>query len=79
MHVYDHESEAAAWHPLPRPYLRDQPAGPVMVRIPIVAPFGDDPTNPAEQTEPRLPTGGMIGRLNAGAGQLRAQLNVREV
>lgn len=64
IHVYDPEAEAAAWHPLTRPVLRPTPPGPEMIRIPIAAPFGDDPTDPAAQTIPRIPTHGMIGRLN---------------
>lgn len=60
--VYDTDSEYANWHPLARPQLHPTPPGPVMVTIPIAAPFGDDPTDRLAQTEPRQPTAGMIGR-----------------
>ena len=62
--TYTQGAEAAAWHPLPRPVLRPAPApGQHVFRIPTV-PFGDDPTNPAEQTVPRRATTGMVGRLH---------------
>lgn len=64
LHVYDTEHEAANWFPLPRPVLVPQHPGPVMVHIPVPAPFGDDPLDPTAQTEPRVATGGMVGRLN---------------
>ncbi len=67
LHVYDHESEYANWHPLERIEIRPQPDGPEMIRIPVVAPWGDDPTNPAHQTEPRASMPGMISYLNHGA------------
>jgi hypothetical protein len=66
LHVYDTQSEAANWHPLPRPFLRGTPPGPFMVRIPLAAPWGDDPVDPANQTMPRVKTNGMVGRLNFG-------------
>jgi hypothetical protein len=45
-----------------------QPDGPRYVfDIPSI-PFGDDPTNPAQQTKPRIATMGMIGRFHAQAG-----------
>ena len=65
LHVYDTESEAANWYPYERPYLFPTPGGPAHVfRIPAGV-FGDDPTNPAAQTKPRLATMGMIGRFHA--------------
>jgi hypothetical protein len=66
LHVYDTESRAANWYPCRRPYFRPTPPGPTMVRIPVVAPFGDDPTDPRSQTPgmERIPSTGMIARLN---------------
>lgn len=64
LHVYDHESELANWHPYVRPVLHPTPPGPQMIRIPIAAPFGDDPTDPTMQSKPRLRTTGMVGRLH---------------
>ena len=66
LHVYDTESEAANWHPLPRPFLRATPPGPQMIRIPVPAPYGDDPVDKANQTMPRVKTNGMVARLNMG-------------
>ena len=62
-----------AWYPVERMVLRPQPPGPIMVTIPISAPFGDDPTDPNNQTEPRIATAGMVGFLNArpSAGSVR--------
>jgi hypothetical protein len=67
LHVTD-DNPQARWYPLARPYLRPTPPGPFMVRIPIVAPFGDDPTNPHAQTPgmARIACPGMIARLNFG-------------
>ena len=64
LHVYDAECEAAAWHPLPRVVLRPTTPGPEMIKIPIAAPFGEDPLDPAGQTRPRWRTTGMIGRFH---------------
>lgn len=64
LNVHNDENPAANWFPAQRPALATHPAGPTMVRIPIAAPFGDDPLDPANQTVPRLPCAGMIGRLN---------------
>lgn len=61
------------WWPLPRPYLMATPPGPTMIFAPIVAPVGDDPTDPGSQTIRRQPTTGMIGRLNVvltGSGNI---------
>ena len=70
LHVYDTESEAANWHPLPRIYLRPTPPGPLMVQIPAPGGFaGDDPTDPTQQTVPRIPTLGMVGRFHVGQVQ----------
>jgi len=62
------DNPQAAWYPLPRIILAPQPPGPVMIHIPVVAPFGDDPLDPAAQTEPRVATSGMISYLNARPG-----------
>jgi hypothetical protein len=66
LHIYDTDSQAANWHPLPRIVFRPTPPGPVMVRIPVPAGagLGDDPTDPTAQTRPRRQTNGMIGWLN---------------
>lgn len=66
LHVYDTESEQARWFPLARPFLRATPPGPTVIRQPIAAPWGDDPTNPGQQTLPRFGTVGMVARLNLG-------------
>lgn len=58
------DNPQSRWYPLPRPWLRDTPPGPVMVTAPTTAPVGDDPTDPAAQTERRIPTTGMIGRVD---------------
>lgn len=55
----------AAWYPLPRIVLFPQPPGPQTIKIPVVAPLGDDPTNPAQQTEQRHHSPGMIPWLDA--------------
>lgn len=68
LHAHRHDNPAACWYPLPRIVLAPQPPGPVMIRIPVVAPFGDDPTDPAAQTVPRFGTSGMIGWLNPRKG-----------
>ena len=70
LHVYDTESIAANWYPGPHPgnLMLPQPDGPRYVfNIPSI-PFGDDPTNPAQQTKPRIATMGMIGRFHAQTG-----------
>lgn len=58
------DNPQAAWYPVPRMVLRPQPPGPYLVCIPVIAPFGDDPLDPAAQTAKRIPTNGMIGWLN---------------
>jgi len=71
LHVRDTESAAANWYPLPRVFLRPQPPGPTMVLIPGLPPdeLGEDPTDPARCHTARLPSAGMIGRLNIHAGR----------
>ncbi len=59
------------WYPVARPYFRPQPPGPVMIYAPVVAPFGDDPTDPSAQTIPRIPTTGMVARFNVGPSGVR--------
>lgn len=72
LHIYDTEHIAANWHPLERIILYPQHPGPVLVMIPqpAGAALGDDPTDPAAQTNPRKQCSGMIGWLNVG-GALR--------
>lgn len=71
LHVRDHESAAANWFPLRRVFLRAQPPGPVMVRIPALPPdeLGEDPTDAARCHTARQPTAGMQARLNLHAGR----------
>jgi len=75
LHVYDTESEMANWHPYVRPVLRPTVPGPVMVTAATLggagSQLGDDPTDPARQDQPRIPTTGMIGRFHA---QVRASI-----
>jgi hypothetical protein len=61
------DNSDAAWYPLPRMVLFPQPPGPQTIKIPIVAPLGDDPTNRAQQTEQRHHSYGMIPWLDASA------------
>ena len=70
MHVYDADAEQARWHPLPRPQPFPTQPGTVLVVLHqgLADLYGDDPTNPSGQTEPRQPTAGMIGRLNIHLG-----------
>lgn len=61
-----------AWWPVERPRFRNQPPGPELIHAPVVAPFGDDPTDPAAQTFPRRPTSGMLSRFNVGPSGVRS-------
>lgn len=63
LHIVDDNGQSN-WFPAPRPYIMGTPAGPTMIYAPIVAPVGDDPTDPGSQTIRRQSTTGMIGRLN---------------
>lgn len=65
LHVYDTESEHANWHPLPRVALFPHHPGPVLVGIPAPGGFaGDDPTDPSQQTAPRVASVGILARLH---------------
>jgi hypothetical protein len=57
-----------------RPVTYTQPEGPTFVGSYPTAPFGEDPTDPTTQAQPRTQASGMVGRLNAdtGTGQLWA-------
>lgn len=68
LHVYDTESIEANWYPLRRPAFMPQPDGPRYIFEIPTSPFGDDPTNPAQQTKPRMACMGMIGRFHAQQG-----------
>lgn len=68
LHVYDTDSQAANWHPYTRPVLRTQPPGPQWIFTIPTSTFGDDPTDPSQQTRPRIATMGMIGRLHEQHG-----------
>jgi hypothetical protein len=71
LHVYDTEAAHANWHPLPRPAMQPHPPGCTLVTLPQNRAdlYGDDPTDPGAQTEPRSASAGMIGRLNIHAGR----------
>jgi hypothetical protein len=64
LHIVDDNAQSN-WYPVGRETYLPHPGGPQLVTIPIVAPFGDDPTDPSQQTEFRYQTAGMVGRLNA--------------
>lgn len=69
------DNPQSRWYPLPRPYLRATPSGPAQILVPSGPPVGDDPTDPSAQTERRIPTFGMIGRVDmigrlGGAGNI---------
>jgi hypothetical protein len=70
LHVYDYQSVHANWHPLPRPGLSRNPAAVTLATVPQSRAdlFGDDPTDPGAQTQPRMATAGMIAKLNIHAG-----------
>jgi hypothetical protein len=70
LHVYDLDTAAARWHPLPRPELRPPAPGSQLVTVQQSRAdlIGDDPTDPNGQTVPRVATAGMIGYLNIRAG-----------
>lgn len=69
LHVYDADCERANWYPAPRPAMAvSQPDGPGFIfKIPTST-FGDDPTDPSQQTKPRIACTGMIGRLHEQRG-----------
>ena len=64
------EQAHANWHPLRRPRLAGHPPGPVLVVLPMNPEdlYGDDPTDPGRQNDPRAATAGMIARLNVNVG-----------
>jgi hypothetical protein len=70
-HVYDTEQAHARWYPLERPPMAPHPSGTTLVTVPQLGAnlYGDDPTDPGRQTEPRTATAGMVARLNVNAGQ----------
>lgn len=49
-----------------RPSTYTQPEGPTFVGSRPTAPFGEDPTDPTTQAQPRVQSTGMVGRLHPG-------------
>lgn len=49
-----------------RPVTYTQPEGPTFVGSQPTAPFGEDPTDPTTQPQPRIQSTGMVGRLHPG-------------
>lgn len=66
LHVHP-DNPGAAWYPLDRIVIMEQPPGPQEIVTPAVG-VGDDPTDPGAQTYPRHTTYGMIPWLDATAG-----------
>ena len=58
------------WYPTPRPYTHPTDAGPLMVNIPGLPAdaYGEDPTDPARCHQARIPTPGLVARLDWRAG-----------
>lgn len=50
-----------------RPVTYSTPDGPTFLGTQPTAPFGEDPTDPTTQPQPRVQTTGMVGRLNEPA------------
>lgn len=71
LHVADSHRADANWWPYVRPHVAPMHPGPLMVTIPHLPPdeYGEDPTDPARCHSPRIPTGGLVGRLDIRAGQ----------
>lgn len=69
------DNPQSRWYPLPRPYLRATPPGPALTLVASGPPVGDDPTDPSAQTERRIPTFGMIGRMDV-IGRLGGSGNI---
>lgn len=51
-----------------RPVTYTTPEGPTFLGTEPTAPFGEDPTDPTTQPEPREQTTGMVGRLHEPNG-----------
>lgn len=47
-----------------RPVTYSTPDGPTYLGTTPTAPYGEDPTDPTTQAQPRVQADGMIGRLN---------------
>jgi hypothetical protein len=52
-----------------RPVTYTTPEGPTFIGSEPTAPFGEDPTDPTTQAQPRVQSTGMVGRLNHTQGQ----------
>ena len=65
LHVRSNMGQGA-WFPYARPYVHPAHPGPLMVMIPSLPPdeFGEDPTDPARCHQARIPTGGLVARLD---------------
>jgi len=71
LHVYTETGVHAGWHPLAgRPFGVDHADRCELVTLPqnLADLYGDDPTNPGGQSEPRMATRGMLARLNVRTG-----------
>lgn len=66
LHVADVTTHQANWFPYRRPFIAPMDPGPLMVQIPTLPPdeFGEDPTDPARCHSARLPTMGLVARLD---------------
>ena len=70
LHVQDVTTGQANWYPYERPYIHPSDPGPMIVQIPTLPAdeFGEDPTDPSRCHQPRIPTGGLVARLDLHAG-----------
>lgn len=70
LHVADSHRADANWFPYVRPRLSPAHPGPLMVLIPHLPAdeYGEDPTDPARCHQARIPTGGLVARLDLRAG-----------
>jgi hypothetical protein len=65
LHVHP-DNAGAAWYPAVRPDLPASAPHLYWIEIPVVAPFGDDPTDPSTWARPHAQTYGMMPRFNVG-------------
>lgn len=69
LHVRSDQAQGA-WFPYRRPFMMPDSPGPLMVGIPGLPAdeYGEDPTDPARCHSPRIPTMGLVARLDVLAG-----------
>lgn len=69
LHVRSDQA-AGAWFPYRRMIVAQDHPGPTMVAIPGLPAdeFGEDPTDPARCHQARVPTAGLVARLDLHAG-----------